>query len=209
MVVLSKILYFKKLNIFISLSIFCSIKKQSTSVFFILLSYLNMMYSVMQSDGNSFCGDVVLDSFNVEYRNEDSILDQIWKTDILKFCYEDFKIYEWLNECTFKEIEHITTRNSKNLGFTATVVLVCIMRIILWLIKIIIIIIRKYLLLYIWSKMLSSSRDALLKLTKTTSSQKLFQPDCITSVLVIKCWWNTCKGSNGNAPRYLADRGGG
>ena len=34
------------------------------------------MYSVMQSDGNSFCGDVVLDSFNMEYSDEDSILDK-------------------------------------------------------------------------------------------------------------------------------------
>ena len=33
-------------------------------------------YSVMQSDGKSFCGDVVLDSFNMVYSNEDSILDK-------------------------------------------------------------------------------------------------------------------------------------
>ena len=32
----------------------------------------------MQSDGNSFCGDVVLDSFNKESRDEDNILDQIY-----------------------------------------------------------------------------------------------------------------------------------
>ena len=31
------------------------------------------MYSVMQSDGNSFCGDVALDSFNMVYSHEDSI----------------------------------------------------------------------------------------------------------------------------------------
>ena len=31
-----------------------------------------------------------------------------------------------------------------------------------------------------WSKMLSTSRDALLKLFKTTSPQKLFPSDCIT-----------------------------
>ena len=28
-------------------------------------------FCVMQSDENSFCGDVVLDSFNMSYRNED------------------------------------------------------------------------------------------------------------------------------------------
>ena len=31
------------------------------------------MYSVMQSDGNSFCGDVVLDSYNMVYSDEDII----------------------------------------------------------------------------------------------------------------------------------------
>ena len=30
----------------------------------------------MQSDGNIFCGDVVLDGFNSAYMDEDSILDQ-------------------------------------------------------------------------------------------------------------------------------------
>ena len=34
------------------------------------------MYIVMQSDGNSFCGDVVLDRFNVVYSDEDSMYDQ-------------------------------------------------------------------------------------------------------------------------------------
>ena len=38
------------------------------------------MYGVMQSDGNSFCEDVVLDSFNKASRNEDNILDQVYKS---------------------------------------------------------------------------------------------------------------------------------
>ena len=33
----------------------------------------------MQSDGNSFGGDVVPGSFNKTYRNEDNILDQIYE----------------------------------------------------------------------------------------------------------------------------------
>ena len=33
-------------------------------------------YSVMQSDENNFCRDVVLESFNIEYIDEDSISDQ-------------------------------------------------------------------------------------------------------------------------------------
>ena len=36
----------------------------------------------MQSDGNSFCGDVVLDSFNMSYREEDSIVDQKYEKQI-------------------------------------------------------------------------------------------------------------------------------
>ena len=37
----------------------------------------------MQSDGNSFCGDVVLDSFNVELSEEDSILDENMKSKLV------------------------------------------------------------------------------------------------------------------------------
>ena len=38
------------------------------------------MYRVMQSDGNSFYGVVVSDSFNKTSRDEDNILDQISKS---------------------------------------------------------------------------------------------------------------------------------
>ena len=44
-------------------------------------------------------------------------------------------------------------------------------------IKTIMVIIRTYLLVYIWSEMLSSSWDLLLKLSETTYSQKLFPSD--------------------------------
>ena len=33
----------------------------------------------MQSDKNSFCGDVVMDSFNKASRDKENILDQIYK----------------------------------------------------------------------------------------------------------------------------------
>ena len=46
--------------------------------------------------------------------------------------------------------------------------------------KIFIIKIRIYFLLYIWSKLLPSSLDVLLKLSKTTYWQKLFTSHCIT-----------------------------
>ena len=41
-------------------------------------------YSVMQSDGNSFYGDVVSDNFDNIYRDKDKILDQIY--DIKYVC---------------------------------------------------------------------------------------------------------------------------
>ena len=40
--------------------------------------FLAGLYSVMQSDGNSFGGDVILDTFNIAYWDEDNILDQIY-----------------------------------------------------------------------------------------------------------------------------------
>ena len=41
------------------------------------------LYSVMQSDGNRFCGDVVLDSFDMAYGHKDSILDQKYESNYL------------------------------------------------------------------------------------------------------------------------------
>ena len=53
---------------------------------------LRYIYSVIQSDGNSFCGDVVLDSFNIVYSDEDSILDQKYEKWIFwNLYYEDLK----------------------------------------------------------------------------------------------------------------------
>ena len=85
------------------------------------------MYSVMQSDGNSFCGDVVLDSFNMLNMDEDSILDQSMKskhfrlfiTEILNFISDFKKMHICRNTAQYnKELIKI--------GFNATVVLVCI-----------------------------------------------------------------------------------
>ena len=50
------------------------------------------IYSVMQSDGNSFYEDVVLDSFNNVSRDEDNISYQIYIKEICSdFYYDDFK----------------------------------------------------------------------------------------------------------------------
>ena len=58
-------------------------------------------------------------------------------------------------------------------------------RIMLWKLKIIIIKIRTYLLLYVWYKILSSSLYTLLKLSKTTPPNKLFDYDCVTLYIEI------------------------
>ena len=48
------------------------------------------LYRVMHLDGNSFLGDVVLDSVNMAYGDEDSILDRIYeKQTFLNFNNED------------------------------------------------------------------------------------------------------------------------
>ena len=44
----------------------------------------------MQSDGNYFWGDVVLESNNMAYRDESSILDQNMEIKFLDLYFEDF-----------------------------------------------------------------------------------------------------------------------
>ena len=43
-----------------------------------------------------FLGDVFLNSFNIAYRDEDRILDQIYRKQIFSdFHYKDLKSYKW------------------------------------------------------------------------------------------------------------------
>ena len=57
-------------------------------------------YSVMQSDGNSFGGDVVLDSFNKTFRDEDNILDQIYKSEYVRIIIMMILIlYKMIRKC--------------------------------------------------------------------------------------------------------------
>ena len=48
-----------------------------------------VLYSVMQSDGNSISGDVVLDSFNVAYLDEFNISDHNIKKQIRSDNFQD------------------------------------------------------------------------------------------------------------------------
>ena len=65
------------------------------------LNYLSVrrLCSVMQSVGNSFCGDVVLDSFNNACRVEDSILDQMYEKQICSdFTYKGLSFVQHLTK---------------------------------------------------------------------------------------------------------------
>ena len=53
----------------------------------VFISFILKPYSVMQSYRNSFCEDVVLNSFNMVYRDEDIILDQIYMKQSFWYLY--------------------------------------------------------------------------------------------------------------------------
>ena len=59
-----------------------------------------ILYSGMQSDRNSFCGDDVLESFNMAYRDKDIILDQIYQSKYVRIIYIMILIYNILWKCT-------------------------------------------------------------------------------------------------------------
>ena len=47
-------------------------------------------YSVMQSDGNSFCGNVDSDNFKKTSRDVDNVLDQVYKIKNVHIIIDDF-----------------------------------------------------------------------------------------------------------------------
>ena len=57
-------------------------------------------YSVMQSDGNSISGDVVLDSFNRAYLDEFNILDQIYNNKYVQIIFMRILVlYNIIQKC--------------------------------------------------------------------------------------------------------------
>ena len=71
------------------------------------------IYSVMLSDGNSSCGDVVFDKFNLAYRDEDSISDQNYEKHIFwNLYYENFLNLRVLEKL---HIQRNTAHKSKEL----------------------------------------------------------------------------------------------
>ena len=54
----------------------------------------------MQSDGNSFCGDAVLNSFNKVSRDEDNILDQVYESEYVRiFIMMILILYNIIRKC--------------------------------------------------------------------------------------------------------------
>ena len=79
----------------------------------------------MQSDGNSFCGDVVFGSVNMVNRDEDSILDQKYEKQISwDLNHEDFIFQKWLMKMHIWRNKAHNNKELKQLGFRDTVVLV-------------------------------------------------------------------------------------
>ena len=133
-----------------------------------VLQDTSAMYSVMQSDGNSFCGHVVLNSFNKACRVEDNILDQIYKRQIcLDFYYADVTFLNISGKCilTFK----ISTKSQFSFRGLYTLDIHFLQSILEF--RIFKIKIRKYLLAYIWSKMLSSYLDVVKALQDDISTE--------------------------------------
>ena len=56
----------------------------------------------MQSDGNRFCGDVVLDNFNKASWDEDNISDQIYKSKYVRIFFMVLIIYNIIRKCLLR-----------------------------------------------------------------------------------------------------------
>ena len=61
----------------------------------------------MQSDGSSFCGDVVLDSLNKASRDEDNILNEIYKSKYFRIILMIILIfYNIIRKCLLTQQKH-------------------------------------------------------------------------------------------------------
>ena len=115
------------------------------------VSHLNAWNSVMQTDRNSFCGNVVLNSISITSRDEDTFLDAAW-------------LY-------LKVIQDSETRNSENRVLVLLLFSYNVIK------KIIITIIKSEHIcfyLYIRPEMLPSSLYSIRSLSKTTAPARLF-----------------------------------
>ena len=72
-------------------------------------------YSVIWSDWNSLCGDVIFDSFNWVYRDDDSILDQKYEKQLVSnfvSCYKELKDFSKISDFNY-EIRYVSYHDTK------------------------------------------------------------------------------------------------
>ena len=65
------------------------------------------MYSVIQSDGNGICGDVVSDSFNKASRDADNFLDQMYQNKYVRiFIMMILILFNIFRKCIIRQQKH-------------------------------------------------------------------------------------------------------
>ena len=81
----------------------------------------------MQSYGDSFSGDVVLESSIMASRDEGSVLDQIYEAQIfLDFYHEDLTCLEYLRKMDIWRNAALYNKELIKLSLSDTLMLVCI-----------------------------------------------------------------------------------
>ena len=59
---------------------------------------------MIESEGNRFCGDVVLNSFNKVCRDEDNILDQVYESEYVRtFIMMILILYNIIRKCILSQ----------------------------------------------------------------------------------------------------------
>ena len=138
----------------------------------------------MKSDGNSFCGDVVLDSFNKASRDEDNTLDQEYKSKYVRiFIMMILILFNIIRKCVLTQQYHL------NPIFELLVVMGCISFNMVFPQSLLKLKFHnkdpKIFFFFFWSKILSLSRNALFKHYETTYPEKLFPSDFIILSMIV------------------------
>ena len=84
-----------------------------------ILHYFLLVLQCDAIEGNSFCGDVVSDSFNKKFRDDDNILDQLYKSKYVGMIIEMILILiNIIRKCilTLQRFEFVRLRHAGGLG---------------------------------------------------------------------------------------------
>ena len=92
---------------FLLISLFKKFRFHFVWEFMRITEQRRMVYTVMQSDGNSFSGDVVSNNCNKTSRDEDNILDQIYKSKyVWIFIMMILILYNIIRKCILTQQWH-------------------------------------------------------------------------------------------------------